>query len=151
MSANDFGLSDINRLAADLTDLPNLIYAEVKKSMQQTAMETKKVHQKEATKGPGGRQYAATIDYTLEGVGVGNGRAGGTISVEVGPNLERYGGKTGKGGLIPSLGFLDDPESTGGISSPPTRARREAEKFVEKELPRRLQIAVDESARRANL
>jgi hypothetical protein len=148
---SDFGLSDTNRLAADLTELSNVIYAEVKKSMQQTAMETKKVHQKEARKGPGGKRYAPTIDYEVEGIGAGNGRAGGVISAVVGPNLERYGGKTGKGGLVPSLGFLDDPQATGDMTVVPSRARRVAERFAGDELERRLRIAVDESARRLNL
>ena len=31
----------------------------------------KKLHQKEALKGSRGRQYAPTIDYTIEGVGAG--------------------------------------------------------------------------------
>lgn len=157
--SDDFGLSDLNRLAADLTNLSGMVYAEVRKSMQQTAMETKKVHQKEASKiSRVGHLYAPTIDYTIEGVGVGHGRSGGTISVEVGPNLERYGRKTRsvgaksvKGGLSPSFGFLDDPDATGDMTATPSRARRVAEKFAEKELVRRLEIARDESARRVGL
>jgi len=148
---SDFGLSDLNALAADLAALPNIVTAEVRKSVQQTLMETKKAYVKDAMDGPGGRQYAATIDYSIDGVGAGNGRTGGEISGEVGPNIGRYGGKTGKGGLIPSLGFLDDPQSSGGILAAPTRKRLAAERFAADEFPKRLEIVVDESARRAGL
>jgi len=145
VSADDFGL---DALAKDLTHLANIMTNEVTKSMQQVGMTTKKVHQKAARKGPMGAQYAPTIDYTVREYGA---FGQGVIEVEIGPNLARYGGKTGKGGLVPSMGILDDPEATGSIATPPSRARRVAEKFAETEVIKRLEMAVDQSAKKVNL
>lgn len=145
--ADSMDFSELDALVQDLRDVPNLANAEVKKSMQQTAMETKKSYQADAKKGSRGRQYAPTIDYEITGVGTGN--RGGEINVEVGPNLGRYGGKTGKGGLVPSLGILDDPQS--GIRGTPSRARRRAEKFAAEEMVKRIEIAADESLKKLGL
>lgn len=144
----DFGFSDLNRLAADLTKQAGIISAEVRLSMQQTAMETKKFYAADAAKGVLGKQYSDSIDYTeSESGSLGNG----SLRVDVGPNLARYGGKTGKGGLVPSFGIFDDPQSSGGIRKAPSRARQRAEKFAEKELVKRLEIAVDESLKKSGL
>lgn len=142
--ADDF--SELTSLFRDLTEVPNLSNREVKKSVQQTAMQTKKSWAADAKKGPRGRQYGATIDYEVRQFGA---FGQGVFEAEVGPDLARYGGKTGKGGLVPSLGILDDPN--GGISATPSRARRRAEKFAEKELTDRVEVAVDESLKKLGL
>lgn len=145
---SDFGFDDLNKLAADLTELPKIITGEVRKTVQQTAMEVKKSWAADAAKGPLGKQYSATIDYTEHEYGA---FGQGVMEAEIGPNLARYGGKTGKGGLVPSFGIFDDPASQGKILTPPSRARRRAEKFAETEFVKRLEIAVDESGKKAGL
>jgi hypothetical protein len=143
----DFGFSDLNKLSADLTALPVILTNEVTFSMQQVGEETKKAWRKDAAKGVLHRQYSGSIDYTQREFGA---FGQGVLELEIGPNLARYGGKTGKGGLVPSFGIFDDPIKSG-IRATPTRARQKAEKFAADELLKRLEIAVDESAKKVGL
>lgn len=134
-------IEGFDELIHDLTAVAGLIPKKVRQAVQQTGMNTKKAWAADARKGSRGRQYAPTIDYETRnpsGFGVTE------FQVDVGPNLSRYGGKTGKKGLIPSLGILDDPQ--GGVNgASPTRARRRAEKFAAEEIVKGLQIALDQS------
>ena len=144
----ELGFDDVYGLIADLTEIPNVVNRKVEQAVQQTAIRTKKAWAEQAVKGPMGDQYAPTIDYELREFGAfGQGQ----YSAEIGPDLARYGGHTGKGGLVPSMGILDDPQSTGNIKTPPSRARRKAEKFAVEELLKGIDIAVTESHKEVGL
>lgn len=144
----DLGMDDLYGLIADLTEVPNLVNRKVEQAVQQTAIHTKKSWAEAAKKGPMGRQYAPTIDYETREFGAfGQGQ----YTAEIGPDLARYGGSTGKGGLVPSMGILDDPQSTGNIKTPPSRARRKAEKFAAEELLKGIDIAVEQSQKAVGL
>jgi hypothetical protein len=147
-----FSSPDLDGLVADFSKLSNVVTAEVKKSVQQTAMETKKTWSADARGAFGSLagRYAPTIDYDVEGVGRGNGRsagssAGGTINAQIGPNLGRYTG----GGLAAAFGTFE--EANGGIRGRARGSVRRAEKFAAEEFTERMQRAVDESAKRLNL
>lgn len=131
--------SELMALAADLTAVARESPKKARQVVQQTGIRTKAQWAKDASGNPLGRQYTATIDYTLTG-SVG----GGILDVEIGPNLARYGGKTGKGGLVPSAGIFDDPLSRGGILTPPDRSRRKAEAFASDDIEKGMAIALDQ-------
>lgn len=137
-------ISDLLQLERDLTELADLVPAEVPGVMQQVGANTKNRWIELAAKNPLGRQYTATIDYELRGVGA---FGQGVFYVDIGPNLERYGGTTGKGGLVPSAGIFDDP-----LVSPlgvrPDRSRRQAEKFAIEDLVRGIEVAIERSLAR---
>lgn len=133
-------MSDFDDLARDLTEVTGLVLKEVGKSMKQAGFKTRDEWRKLARGNPLGKQYTDTIDFTERDYGA---FGQGVFEVEVGPDLARYGGKTGKGGLVPSAGIFDDPNSS--VSRPPDRARRRAEKFAGPELEQRLKIAIDRS------
>ncbi|WP_066038659.1 hypothetical protein [Herbiconiux solani] len=137
--------SSIFAYAADLTGLADLVPKEVQKSVQQTGLEGKKFWTADARKAAGRRTrgYAGSIDFDLTGVGTVGGE--GTYSGEIGPNLDR-GGKTGSGGLQPSLGILEGPVPGGGRDSITRTA-----KFVETELEKRVGIAIEQSERARNV
>lgn len=145
---SDFGFDGLNKLSADLTELAGIITGEARKSVQQTAIKTKKSWADDAAKSMGsvGARYAPTIDYTEHEYG---GFGQGVLEAEIGPNLARYGGKTGEGGLVPSMGILE--EANGGVRGRPSHAVRRAEKFAGEEFVKRLELAIDESAKRVNL
>ena len=144
--SSDF--SELDKLNLDLTEAANIDNLQAKQIVQQAALRTKESWAKDAAKGVGGEQYSATIDYEEREFG---GFGQGVYAAEIGPNLARYGGITGKGGLIPSLGIFDDPQSSGGISATPTRARPKAEKFAIKDLEKGVQIAIDKTLKRLGL
>jgi hypothetical protein len=131
--------SELLDLAADLTAVAKASPKKARQAVQQTGIRTKAQWAKDASGNPLGRQYTATIDYTLTGA-----VSGGILDLEIGPNLARYGGKTGKGGLVPSAGIFDDPLSRGGILTPPDRSRRKAEKFASDEMEKGIAIALDQ-------
>lgn len=150
MADPSFNFSELDGLIADLTEVPNLINRKVEQAVQQTGIRTKKMWADDAKKTMPksvGRRYAPTIDYEAREFGAfGQGQ----YTVEIGPNLARYGGKTGPGGLIPSMGILDDPQS-GGILTPPSRSRPRAEKFAGDELVKGIEIAVEQSLKKLGL
>jgi hypothetical protein len=131
--------SELLDLAADLTAVAKASPKKARQAVQQTGIRTKAQWAKDASGNPLGRQYTATIDYTLTGA-----VSGGILDLEIGPNLARYGGKTGPGGLVPSAGIFDDPLSRGGILTPPDRSRRKAEKFASDEMEKGITIALDQ-------
>ncbi|MGZ0069267.1 hypothetical protein [Microbacterium arborescens] len=133
-------------LIRDLSGVQGLVPKKVKQAVQQTAIRTRNEWRNLARGNPLGRQYTATIDYeerAPSAFGVTEYQA------EVGPNLSRYGGKTGRGGLVPSAGIFDDPLSS--VSRAPDRARRKAEEFAGEELTTGLEIAVEQSLNERNL
>jgi hypothetical protein len=139
--------SQLEQLFRDLTEVAELVPAEVGKSVQQTAIEGRKTWQADARSKAGKRtsRYAPSIDYSLRTYG-GFGQM--VYEARIGPNLQRYGGKQGRGGLIPSLGILEDSP---GVRGGGRNSVKVAYEFVEKELDRRLTIAVDQSMKRRGL
>ena len=149
--------SEFDKLNLDLTEAANIDNLQASQIVQQAAIRTKESWQKDALKTmPAmGKQYAPTIDYTVREYG---GFGQGVYAAEIGPNLKRYGGKTGVGGLTPSMGVLDDPVGDEakagfavGVSEPPSRARPRAEKFAEKDLEKGVQIAIDKTLKKSGL
>jgi len=140
--------SEFDKLKLDLTEAANIDNLQAEQVVQQAALRTKESWAKDAAKGVLGKQYAPTIDYELTTFG---GFGQGVFAAEIGPNLARYGGITGKGGLVPSAGMFDDPLAAGGISVTPSRARPKAEKFAEKDLEKGVQIAINKTLKRLGL
>ncbi|MGB3733132.1 hypothetical protein [Microbacterium sp.] len=138
---------DLSDLYRDLTDLADLVPAEVETSIEYAAQDVMDEWKKLAKRNPMGDLYTESIDYTLSSYGA---FGQGVYAAEIGPDTARYGGKTGKGGLVPGMGIFDDPESTP-IGVTPVRARRRAELFAAGELTRRIEIAVQQSQASRNL
>lgn len=136
------GLEEIYQLERDLTEAAGLMAHKGAQAVEQTAIRTKAEWRKLAKGNPMGGRYTATIDYDVREHGA---FGQGVIEAEVGPNLARYGGKTGKGGLVPSVGIFDDPLNQGGIRRAPDRSRVRAEKFAAEELTRGIEIAMRQS------
>lgn len=141
--------SELLKLEHDLTETAGLVNGKAEQAIQQVGMNTKKEWQADAlrTVGRMARQYAPTIDYETREFG---GFGQGVYAVEIGPNLARYGGKTGKGGLTPSMGIMDDPD-TPLVNKPPSRSRQRAEKFASVDLKKGIEIAIDQSLKKAGL
>lgn len=138
---------ELIELERDLTTAADLMPHKAAQAVQQTAMNTKDEWRKLAKGNTMGEQYTATIDYTAREYGA---FGQGVIEAEIGPNLGRYGGKTGKGGLTPGFGIFDDPESTP-VGAKPVRARKRAELFADKELDKGIEIALRQSLAEAKL
>jgi hypothetical protein len=143
-----FNFDEVYGLTADLTAAPQVLNQKVRQAIQQSGIRTKESWAKDARRGTGGAQYAPTIDYEASESGA-DGE--GAYTVDIGPNLKRYGGKTGVGGLVPSFGIFDDPLSSAGIATPPSRARPRAEKFGGEDLVKGISIAVDQSLKERGL
>lgn len=131
----------------DLTQAAGLMPHKAAQAVQQTAVRTRDEWRKLAKENPMGKQYTDAIDYDVREYGA---FGQGVYEAEIGPDLARYGGKTGKGGLVPGLGIFDDPESTP-IGVKPVRARKRAESFAEDELEKGIEIAVRQSLAEAKL
>lgn len=139
-------VSELSALAADLLGAANV---EVKKSVQQTALTVKNFWRDDAKRSFPKRiasRYAPTINYS-DVKRLPDNTA--TYHSEIGPNLKRYGGLTGKGGLIPSMGILED--AGGQIKSRPRNAVVRADKFAQKEFSDRMQLALDEALKKRGL
>lgn len=148
MADPSFSFDEVYGLVADLTEIPQVIHKKAEQAIQQTGIRTKKEWAEDAKKTMPkriARQYAPTIDYEAREFGAfGQGQ----YLVDIGPNLGRYGGKTGEGGLVPSMGIFDDPQSQGTITTPPSHSRRRAETFAATELVKGLEIAVEQSLKK---
>lgn len=141
--------SELGVFAANLSQEADLITGEVRKSVQQTAMAVKKRWASDARRAFGslGGRYAPTIDYTLSEDGEEGGA--GSFEAEIGPNLARYGGQSGAGGLVPSLGLLE--EAKGGVRGPARGSVRRVEEFAGTEFEKRLLMAVERSQSRSGV
>lgn len=146
MSGVSYDFSELRTLSADLAVVAKV---EVRKSMQQSAIRTKKFWADDARRSfprSIARRYAPTIDYSdLRMLAADDN----TYRVDISPNLKRYGGKTGRGGLIPSLGILE--EANKGVRGPARGAINRAQSFAEREFVDRMQLAVDQSLRKRGL
>jgi hypothetical protein len=128
---------DFKKLEADLKDLAQVSPRKARQVVQQAGIRTKQEWQKDAAGNPFHKRYTATIDYEITG-----SVKDGEITLDVGPDIKRYGGKTGRGGLVPSAGIFDDPRRDGGISVTPDRARVRAEKFAADDVEKGIDIAI---------
>jgi hypothetical protein len=118
--ADDF--TELNRLAADLTRVPDKANRFVKKALEVTARNVKDDWRQGADRsGLGG--YAADIDYDLK-------TPAGEIVAEVGPTIGGAG----------SFGFVED--GGGNVRSAPQHAARDALRANEDDFVRGLEIAV---------
>lgn len=138
---------ELEALARDFTTASELMPHKAAQAVQQTGIRTKDEWRKIAKGNPLGGQYTSTIDYTVREYGA---FGQGVIEADIGPDLARYGGKTGRGGLVPSAGIFDDPESTP-VGAKPDRSRRRAETFAEEELDKGIEIALSQSLAEAKL
>ncbi|WP_417556161.1 hypothetical protein [Microbacterium sp.] len=143
--SDDF--SELVVLERDLTEVAGLMPHKAAQAVQQTVIRTRDEWRKLAKRSVMGEQYSATIDYEVREYGA---FGQGVIEGEVGPDLARYGGKTGKGGLTPGFGIFDDPEKTP-IGAKPVRARKRAEEFADEELDKGIEIALRQSLAEAKL
>lgn len=139
--ADDIDISELVQLEHDLTELADLVPRQIPRIMQQVGMRTKKKWIELAAKNPLGRQYTATIDFELREFGA---FGQGVYAVDIGPNLSRYGGQTGKGGLVPSAGIFDDP-LVAPLGVRPDRSRRAAEEFAAEDLIAGIEVAIERS------
>lgn len=126
----DFDFSELNKLSADLGDVPNKIVPLVRKAVEVTARNVKDDWRAGAAKASGShaRLFPISIDYDL---GL---ETDGEISAEIGPNLGRVQG---------SLGILED--APGGVRSKPQHAGRKAAKKNEQDFINGLAKATEEA------
>lgn len=132
--ADDF--DELLQLAADLTAAPSETAPFAKKALKGTAMEIKKgwAARAEAVGGEGvPAGYASSIDFDELDTESGP-------EVEIGPNLGKRGGRGG---------FLDEPLSTGGLTSAPVHAGRAAVEAAEPDFVRGLERAVADGLAKA--
>lgn len=118
--ADDF--SELNRLAADLTRVPDKANRFVKKALEVTARSIKDDWRQGASR-TGLHQYALDIDYDIK-------TPAGEIVAEVGPTIGDAG----------SFGFVED--GGGNVRSAPQHAARDALRANEDDFVRGLEIAV---------
>lgn len=119
-------MSDLDALKKDLQRVSYVSPQAGRKILQEVADEAKKHWQEAASTGRSASRYARRISYETSVTASGaEGEIGATL------------GKSG------SLGILDDPISTGGITSTPSRARRSTSKFIEGEFEKRGSVVVD--------
>ncbi|MFF8817268.1 hypothetical protein ACF07D_04620 [Leucobacter sp. NPDC015123] len=136
---------DLDGLIHDLGEFPKHAGRFVESALKGTAQGMKEDWQ-DLAKGPSGghaRQYPPSIDYDITKSEFPR------FEAEVGPNLSRYGGKTGKGGLTPSLGILE--EANGGVMAAPQNLRADVVRANETDFVRGMEKAREDALRRAGL
>lgn len=107
----DFDFSELNKLAADLGEVPRKAIPLVRMAVEVTARNIKDSWKPEAKVSGGARAYSSSIDYEMEL------DTNGVIGASIGPNLDRPGGM---------WGLLED--APGGVLSAPQHAGRRAAK-----------------------
>lgn len=112
--------AEFHVLSRDLASADKQVADNVETALASTAKKVKASWRKKAERS-GLKQYAATVDYEVKRFAAFGGAA---VEVDIGPNLTRYGGKTGKGGLTPGMGFVED--APGGVRSAPQHAGRDS-------------------------
>lgn len=132
--ADDF--SELNDLVRDLTAAPKEVAPFVKTALKVTGMELKGQWSSRAKIGPGygfSSRYASSIDFDERDTQAGP-------EIEVGPNLGKGGG---------TAGFLDEPLSAGGVTTPPMHAGRDALEAALPDLDHGLERAVSDGTAKA--
>lgn len=126
------GFDDLHRFEIDVTNAAAEAIPLLKKAVGISALKGKKAW---AAKAAGHRYaggYPASIDYDP---------IDSNLSTDVGPNLNRRG--------TAGLGIVED--SPGGVRGTPQRNYLAAEAAIEEDLPRGVDIAIDQAMRRHNL
>lgn len=136
---------DLGDLVRDLGEFPKHAGRFVEGALKKTAHGMKEDWQHLAALPSGGhaKHYPPSIDFDI------TKSEFPTYEAEIGPNLKRYGGKTGKGGLAPSLGILE--EANGGVRAAPQNVRPGVIKANETDFERGMDRAIDDALRRAGL
>ena len=116
----DDGWAEWGVLSRDLASADKRVVDNVEKALKVTSMNVKKSWQKKAAR-KGLKQYAATVDFEVHQSFAFGGAA---VQSEIGPNMTRYRGKVGKGGLVAAMGFIE--EAKGDIAAAPQHAGRDA-------------------------
>lgn len=127
-------MSDLDGLIRDLDQVTRVSPKVAREILQEVAEPAKQHWKQAASTGRTASRYARRITYN-------------TYENADGARAE-IGARIGGSG---SLGILDDPESTGGIRSKPSRARRDTAKFIDKEFGKRGRIVVDKALKDAGL
>lgn len=125
---------DLDALARDMRQVTRVSPQSARTILQNTADTAKEHWQDAASTGRTATRYARRITYNTYQRGWG---AEGEI-----------GARTGGAG---SFGFLDDPLSTGGLRSTPSRARRSTSKVIQSEFDKQGRTVVDKTLRDAGL
>lgn len=126
-------LSDgLHRFEVDLTGATDESLPNIKKAIGISALKGKRAWQDAARGRRYLKAYVPSIDYDP---------VDSNFETELGPNLNRKGA----GGL----GIVED--SPGGVRGRPQRNYVNAEKVIEEDLPRGVQIAIDQALREVGL
>ena len=126
------GFDDLHQLALDLSAAPEAALPLVKKAVQVSALKGKEAWQDDARRHRMTPGYAASIDYDP---------VDKNLSTDIGPNLSRGG--------TPGFGVLED--SPGGVRGTPRRSYIKAEEVIEDDLPKGVEIAIDQALREHGL
>lgn len=126
-------LSDgLHRFEVDLTGATADALPNIKKAIGISALKGKRAWQKAASAHRYLGSYPASIDYDP---------VDSNFETELGPNPNRRGSS--------GLGIVE--ESTGGVRGRPQRNYVNAEKVIEEDLPRGVEIAIDQALREVGL
>lgn len=127
---------DLHKLEVDATAAPLAAIPNIVKAVGVSSGKGKKAWQSAARGHSYAGSYPASIDYDPVEL------AGGTISTDLGPNLDRGVG-------TPGLGIVED--SPGGVNGSPQRNYAKAEAVIEADLPNGVEIAIDQALRKFGL
>lgn len=128
----EFDFSELQKLAVDIEGADTRVRRNTRKAVERSAFVGKKLWANSArSHNVHGslRQYPASIDYDVEGIGAGN--RSGEISAEIGPTLGK-----GQG----SLGIVE--EAPGGVAGKPQRNREKIEQPLMEDFARGILAAV---------
>lgn len=132
MTGIEFDFSELNKLAVDIAGADTRVRRNTVKAVTTAAFRGKKMWKASADShiGRGSlRNYGASIDYDIEGIGAGN--RSGEISAEIGPVLGK-----GQG----SLGIVE--ETPGGVAGTPQRNREKIKQPLTEDFVRGILAAV---------
>ena len=125
---------DLDGLISDLGNVARVSPRAARTILQETAEPAKAHWKSAASTGRSSSRYARAITYETHQLSDG---ASGEIGARIG----------GAG----SLGLLDDPLSSGGVRSVPSRARRSTAKFIQGEFDKRGKTVVDHTLKDSGL
>lgn len=126
------GFDDLHQFELDVTHAAVEAVPLIKKAVGISALKGKKAWQAKAAGHRYSGAYPSSIDYDP---------VDANLSTDVGPNLNRGGS--------PGLGIVED--SPGGVRGTPQRNYLAAEAVIEEDLPRGVEIAIDQAMRRFDL
>lgn len=125
--------NDLHKLEVDATAAPLAAIPLIKKAVGISALQGKRAWQAAAAAHSYSGSYPASIDYDP---------VDSNLSTDLGPNLNRSRGTAG-------LGIVED--SPGGVNGSPQRNYAKAEAVIEADLPKSVEIAIDQALRKFGL